>query len=67
MIIENGLRLNELLVYDCEPADILKWVEKTFGRHRPKNSKWTYWTYGDCMGITFSDPKHLTMFLLRWA
>lgn len=65
----NGLLLppNELVVFDCEPADILKWLEKTFGPRRPKNSKWTYRTYGDWMWITFSDPKYKEWFLLRWA
>lgn len=67
MKIENGFRINELLVFECEPADILKWVEKTFGPRRPKNPKWTYWAGVSCIGITFSDPEHKEWFLLRWS
>ena len=67
MNIQNRLRLNELVVYDCEPAHILKWLEKTFGPRRPKNPKWTYWAGVSCMGITFSDPENKEWFLLRWS
>ena len=65
--IENGVHLNELVVYDCEPADILDWLVETFGPVRPKNPSWTYWAGVSCIGITFSDPKHKEWFLLRWA
>jgi len=65
MIIEQR-HSSAVVMYKCEPADVLDWMDETFG---PESSSiWKHtWSGVDCMEIKFLSEQSLAWFLLKWT
>lgn len=56
------VREDEIVIFDCEPAHIRRWLFDSLGI---KNYK-IPWEGYDCLSIQL-EPKHLEWFMLRWG
>lgn len=56
------VRSDEVVIFDCEPADILSWLDKNIGKTNYK----IFWQGYDCLSIKNLDSKHIEWFLLAW-
>lgn len=57
------VREDEVVIFDCEPADITRWLFKNIGVHNYK----VFWQGYDCLSIKELQPKHLEWFMLVWS
>ena len=53
---------NEVVIFDCEPSVLHRWLFKNLG---VKNYK-VFWEGYDCLSIQLK-PEHLEWFMLRWG
>jgi hypothetical protein len=57
------VREDEVVIFDCEPADITRWLFKNLG---VKNYR-VFWEGYDCLSVKELKPEHLEWFMLRWG
>lgn len=60
--MEIQVRPDEVVIFDCEPADITHWLFKNLGVHNYE----VFWEGYDCLAINKLKPEHLEWFLLAW-
>lgn len=53
---------NEVVIFDCVPADITHWLFKHLGVHNYE----VFWEGYDCLSIKLQ-PKHVEWFILAWS
>lgn len=56
------VRENEVVLFDCKPADIVSWLDKNIGKRNYN----VYWQGYDCLSIKNLDSKHIEWLLLAW-